>query len=657
MATKHIHIYFEPRKRVQDRAPGSVPPSGLKALVEALHEALAAREKGTKDAGFDESKVKRDEGGKFSAQQHMDAAADHKAKAAAHSASGTPGDMQASGAHTAAADAHEMAAKHANAQTGWQAHSAMTAHNATALAKGASAKAAGPASLDQLKATASNPKASVEERAAAVGQLDKMEKAANAVAASPHAIPKPPGTSQFNAANISPEMKAKLAALAPKIAGQQQPKTGESGAGMNAPALPDKTGKPQPPHTAQAQKEWESKSLPQAAAKPTAAVNTSSTKAATHELLSSGHPFSIDELMKATGAKSTSTLMTALSDLKSEKYAGKLGKLNIVKRPDGMYHVQGATQTGSGEPAGKPPAANKATSGPPAKKLPFSEQPGVAAWQKKLSDQVTAEVTAHNAKALFASSSGKSNAQLANEDASPKNYMDDLPTKKPNLTDQIKQVAQSNAAPEHKEAAIKALQAAGTTTKPAEPSGDDAAVREEAHQTAISKYSSGSKNMPPAVKARHQELLAKVPTANLVANPHYEHAQAEKQARLDVFRKSLPGGKLPLPQHGPSTPNAGSPAAKAANPHEIAPGKSVSPAMAHHGAMQEQHRDSAAGELVKNGNTSAYRDHMRAAQMHANALSEAKNKATGYGGHGFDESAKSANEKSKHLKATSGDKK
>mgnify|MGYP000390780183 CR=1 FL=1 len=75
-------------------------------------------------------------------------------------------------------------------------------------------------------------------------------------------------------------------------------------------------------------------------------MNTASTKAATHELLSTGHPFSIDELMAATGAKSKVTLMTALSDLKNPKYAGKLGNLEIVKRPDGMYHVAKAPAGG-----------------------------------------------------------------------------------------------------------------------------------------------------------------------------------------------------------------------------------------------------------------------------------------------------------------------
>lgn len=72
--------------------------------------------------------------------------------------------------------------------------------------------------------------------------------------------------------------------------------------------------------------------------KPTSATAKGS-KAAVHELLSSGHRFSVDELMKATGCSSKSTLMTALADLKNPKYAGKLGALKIEKHADGGYHV------------------------------------------------------------------------------------------------------------------------------------------------------------------------------------------------------------------------------------------------------------------------------------------------------------------------------
>lgn len=92
--------------------------------------------------------------------------------------------------------------------------------------------------------------------------------------------------------------------------------------------------------------------------KPTKAIS-SGAKAATHELLSSGHPFSVDELVKATGA-SKASVMTALSDLKNPKYAGKLGALTIVKDKDGNYKVEKATGLApkpgpDGNPMGKHP--------------------------------------------------------------------------------------------------------------------------------------------------------------------------------------------------------------------------------------------------------------------------------------------------------------
>lgn len=74
--------------------------------------------------------------------------------------------------------------------------------------------------------------------------------------------------------------------------------------------------------------------------KPTYA-QTKGAKGGVHELLSSGHSFSLEELQHATGA-SVSNLKTALSDLKSDKYAGSYGKLAIVKNPDGTYQVKGA---------------------------------------------------------------------------------------------------------------------------------------------------------------------------------------------------------------------------------------------------------------------------------------------------------------------------
>jgi len=75
--------------------------------------------------------------------------------------------------------------------------------------------------------------------------------------------------------------------------------------------------------------------------KPTSTVAKGS-KAAVHELLSSGHHFTMEELMEATGITNKATLTTALSDLKNPKYAGKLGALQIVKHGTGHYSVMGA---------------------------------------------------------------------------------------------------------------------------------------------------------------------------------------------------------------------------------------------------------------------------------------------------------------------------
>ena len=76
--------------------------------------------------------------------------------------------------------------------------------------------------------------------------------------------------------------------------------------------------------------------------------------------------------MKATGCSNKATLMTALSDLKNPKYAGKLGALTIEKHADGGYHVvkddgrwitytggtQGMSASDAAELARKHPGAN-----------------------------------------------------------------------------------------------------------------------------------------------------------------------------------------------------------------------------------------------------------------------------------------------------------
>lgn len=72
--------------------------------------------------------------------------------------------------------------------------------------------------------------------------------------------------------------------------------------------------------------------------KPTEAKTKSSVKAALHELLTSGHPFSLDELMAATGSKSKSNLTTAITHLKGAN-PHELGVLNILKNDKGEYHL------------------------------------------------------------------------------------------------------------------------------------------------------------------------------------------------------------------------------------------------------------------------------------------------------------------------------
>lgn len=357
---KHIHIYFPP-KRTRDQAPGSVPPSKFMPLVQALHQIIAERQ-AAQDADFDESKVKRDEGGKFSAQQHSAKAAEHEA-AAAKSEKGTPAHQ----AHTEAAQAHMLAAQHITTGTGWASHHSEKAMQASQKASAA----AGPANLEQLKATASNPKASVEERAAAVQHLDKMEKAANAVAASPHAIPKPAGKKDLAGKSVFAPPSTLQRALNKANAGKPLNPAEQALVDANGKALAERQrargasklgpdGKPMGTHpdlqkasnAAAASKSPDTSAYhpesdvppPQASAAPLGPKPTTPTskgiKNQTHELLSSGHPFSLEELMKATGVQKPDMMRAYLADLKNPKYAAKAGALTIVKRLDGQYHVE-----------------------------------------------------------------------------------------------------------------------------------------------------------------------------------------------------------------------------------------------------------------------------------------------------------------------------
>ncbi len=198
---------------------GKLTPKGLQAL-----RAWA------KDADFNESNVKRDEGGKFSAQQHQAAASQHSATAAKHP------DKQVAKAHADAAKAHTLAAKHIAAQTGWQWHNAQKAHNATKAAEQAEASAGGAANAEQLKAVASDPSKPLAARAEAVKQLEVMQAQADAVAGSPLAVPQPkPAAAAPGQLNISPAMKAKLAGALKPAANPLYDKP-QGSAGVPAPA-------------------------------------------------------------------------------------------------------------------------------------------------------------------------------------------------------------------------------------------------------------------------------------------------------------------------------------------------------------------------------------------------------------------------------------
>ena len=229
---RHIHIFLPARVRDTAPAPAKHPPAAVSELVERLMQAIADRSgKKTTDAGFDESKVKRDAGGQFSAHGGSgQAAAKHHEEMAAKHHEAAKQDFAPRKDHERAAQLHQNAGKeaimHLTHGTPYEHYS-----NAASIAAGKSAAMG-------LGGSAASPK----------GEINQV------------------------------------------------------------------TGKP-------------------------TSATAKGAKAGTHELLSSGHPFSMDELVKATGS-SKASVMTALSDLKNPKYAGSKGALNIVKRADGSYHVQ-----------------------------------------------------------------------------------------------------------------------------------------------------------------------------------------------------------------------------------------------------------------------------------------------------------------------------
>lgn len=71
-------------------------------------------------------------------------------------------------------------------------------------------------------------------------------------------------------------------------------------------------------------------------------------KHAVHELLSSGHPFHIDELAEITGHQNKTSLASWISMFKNDKTAGPKGKLDIVKVGPHTYQV---VKKADGQPA------------------------------------------------------------------------------------------------------------------------------------------------------------------------------------------------------------------------------------------------------------------------------------------------------------------
>lgn len=57
------------------------------------------------------------------------------------------------------------------------------------------------------------------------------------------------------------------------------------------------------------------------------------------EVLVAGGKFTLDELLAKFGADKKASIVTALSDLKSDKYAREGGKLNIIRDEEHRYHV------------------------------------------------------------------------------------------------------------------------------------------------------------------------------------------------------------------------------------------------------------------------------------------------------------------------------
>lgn len=86
-------------------------------------------------------------------------------------------------------------------------------------------------------------------------------------------------------------------------------------------------------------------------------VKEKGVKSGVHELLSSGHPFTMEELQKITGASTIKQISDALAMLKNPKYAGSKGTLEIVKTPQGFAvkpKAQGAPAPTTTDPDPEP---------------------------------------------------------------------------------------------------------------------------------------------------------------------------------------------------------------------------------------------------------------------------------------------------------------
>lgn len=104
--------------------------------------------------------------------------------------------------------------------------------------------------------------------------------------------------------------------------------------------------------------------------KPTKA-SAKGVKGGVHELLSSGHSFTFEELKAATGVTTDKHLSSALSELKNPKWAGPKGALTILKVGNHYYVQKADPNAGQSKPEAapkpvaeaKPAAAEKPTGG------------------------------------------------------------------------------------------------------------------------------------------------------------------------------------------------------------------------------------------------------------------------------------------------------